>query len=302
MNDFSSQLKALADPVRLAILDFLLNPVLTCCVREEGVCACDFETVLGMSQPAVSHHMKLLVQAGFVGAEKRGRWVYYELNPSAFAASADVTERAVQAWLAKPKIDPEVKAYVEERLGINVPDPAKPELEPFLKQLRQTRPELFQRLKSNRTKCLSYGIVYGGRAYISLQGAERYLNERKLPRVTRRPKDSLTVEAATAILPYSRWKIYKAVFAGEIEAVVHSQTIYLDRKSVERYRLEQKSLLPLPGWILMQDAAQQVGRSYASLKAWLTFEPISKMPQENNDAGELDKSAIVSSVVLVTNG
>ncbi len=188
-----------------------------------------------------------------------------------FAASAGVTERAVQAWLAKPKIDPEVKAYVEERLGINVPDPAKPEFEPFLKQLRQTHPELFQRLKSNRTKCLSYGIVYGGRAYISLQGAERYLNERKLPRVTRRPKDSITVEAATAILPYSRWKIYKAVFAGEIEAVIHSQTIYLDKKSVEAFRLEQKSLLPLPGWLLMQDAAQQVGRSYTSLKAWLTL-------------------------------
>lgn len=188
-----------------------------------------------------------------------------------FAGSAGVTERAVHAWLAKPKVDPEVKAYVEEKLGHAIPDPAKPKFEPFLKSLKQTHPDLFQRLKSNRTKCLSYGIVYGGRAYISLQGAERYLNERKLPRASRRPKDSLTVEAAAAILPYSRWKIYKAVFAGEIEAVVHSQTIYLDKKSVEAYKLEQKSLLPLPGWVLMQDAAQQVGRSYTSLKAWLTL-------------------------------
>ena len=188
-----------------------------------------------------------------------------------FAASAGVTERAVQAWLAKPKVDPEVKAYVEERLGINVPDPAKPEFEPFLQSLKQTHPELFQRLKSNRTKCLSYGIVYSGRAYISLQGAERYLTERKLPRVARRPKDSITVEAAAELLPYSRWKIYKAVFASEIEAVIHSQTIYLDKKSVEAFRLEQKSQLPLPGWILMQEAAQQVGRSYTSLKAWLTL-------------------------------
>lgn len=48
------------------------------------MCACDFETVLGLSQPAVSHHMKLLVQAGFVRADKRGRWVYYSLNPEAF--------------------------------------------------------------------------------------------------------------------------------------------------------------------------------------------------------------------------
>ena len=190
------------------------------------------------------------------------------LRVSDFAASAGVTERAVQAWLAKPKVDPEVKAYVKEKLGEAIPDPAKSEFEPFLRQLRQTHPDLFQRLKSNRTKCLSYGIVYEGRAYISLQGAERYLNERKLPRVAERPKDSLTVEAA-AMLPYSRWKIYKAVFAGEIEAVIHSQTIYLDKKSVERYRLEQKSLLPLPGWVLVREAARQTGRSYTSLLGWL---------------------------------
>jgi ArsR family transcriptional regulator len=86
MNDFASQLKALADPVRLSILEFLLNPIQTCCAREEGVCACDFENVLSLSQPSVSHHMKILVQVGFVQAEKRGRWVYYALEPSAFEA------------------------------------------------------------------------------------------------------------------------------------------------------------------------------------------------------------------------
>lgn len=84
MDDFATRLKALADPVRLTILEFLLDPVQTCCARDEGVCACDFETVLGLSQPTVSHHMKLLVQAGFVRAEKRGRWVYYALEPAAF--------------------------------------------------------------------------------------------------------------------------------------------------------------------------------------------------------------------------
>ena len=186
-----------------------------------------------------------------------------------FAASAGVTERAVHAWLAKPKIDPEVKAYIEERLGRVIPDPTKPEFESFLQTLRQAHPELFQRLKSNRTKCLSYGIVHQGRAYISLQGAERYLTERKLPRVAQRPKDSLTVQAALELLPFGKWKVYKAVFSGEIEAVIHSQTIYLDKKSVEAYRLEQKSLLPLPGWILIRDAAREVHRSYTSLKAWL---------------------------------
>lgn len=80
----ASRLKALADPVRLAMLEFLRQPVKSCCVQDDGVCACDFETFLGLSQPTISHHMKLLVQAGFVNAEKRGRWVYYELEPKAF--------------------------------------------------------------------------------------------------------------------------------------------------------------------------------------------------------------------------
>lgn len=191
------------------------------------------------------------------------------LRLSDFAAAAGVTERAVHAWLAKPKIDPEVVAEAELRLGQSVPDPAKPEFEPFLRALRHSHPELFKKLKSNRTKCLSYGIIHQGRAYISLQGAERYLRERKLPRVAKRPRDSLTVEAATECLPYGRWKIYRAVFAGEIEAVIHSQTIYLDRKSVERYRLEQQSLRPLPGWLPVREAARQVGRSYTSLSVWL---------------------------------
>ncbi len=191
------------------------------------------------------------------------------LRLSDFAASAGVTERAIHAWLAKPKIDPEVIAEVEQQLGQAIPDPAKPEFEPFLRSLRQIHPSLFRSLKSNRTKCLSYGIVYGGRAYISLQGAERYLRGRKLPRVSQRPKDSITVEAATDLLPYSRWKIYQAVFSGEIEAVIHSQTIYLDRRSVEAYRLEQRSLLPLPGWVLVRDAARQTNRSYTSLVDWL---------------------------------
>jgi len=86
MDPLVTQLKALADPNRLNILEFLLNPIRSCCGREEGVCACDLEDFLGLAQPTVSHHMKLLVQAGFVSAEKRGRWVYYELNPEAFEA------------------------------------------------------------------------------------------------------------------------------------------------------------------------------------------------------------------------
>ena len=86
MDDLALKLKAIADPHRLNILNFLLEPIQSCCSREDGVCGCDLETFLGLSQPAVSHHMKLLVQAGFVRSEKRGKWVYYDLLPAAFAA------------------------------------------------------------------------------------------------------------------------------------------------------------------------------------------------------------------------
>lgn len=81
------RLKALADPVRLRALAFLLEPDPACCRTDLAVCACDLESHLGLAQPTVSHHMKLLVEAGFVRAERRGRWVHYELEPAAFAAA-----------------------------------------------------------------------------------------------------------------------------------------------------------------------------------------------------------------------
>ena len=86
MDHLSDRLKVLADPTRLKILEFLLEPIQSCCSREDGICGCDLETFLGFSQPTVSHHMKQLVEAGFVTAEKRGRWVYYDLEPAGFRA------------------------------------------------------------------------------------------------------------------------------------------------------------------------------------------------------------------------
>ena len=101
MNNLATKLKAIADTHRLNILEFLLNPIQSCCSREEGVCACDLEDFLGLSQPTVSHHMKLLVQAGFVRAEKRGRWVYYDLDPAAFEA---VTQQLSKYQQVAPKV------------------------------------------------------------------------------------------------------------------------------------------------------------------------------------------------------
>ena len=63
--------RALADETRLAIMRQL---------REQGeVCACDFVACCERAQPTVSHHLKVLREAGLVRAEKRGLWVYYSL-------------------------------------------------------------------------------------------------------------------------------------------------------------------------------------------------------------------------------
>ena len=71
-------LKALADPVRLSILEFLWDPVSDGLRTEGGICAGDIVDYLGVSQPTVSHHMKVLEGAGLLEAQKRGQRVYYE--------------------------------------------------------------------------------------------------------------------------------------------------------------------------------------------------------------------------------
>jgi ArsR family transcriptional regulator, arsenate/arsenite/antimonite-responsive transcriptional repressor len=65
---------ALADPVRLQVLSILAAS------SEGEVCVCDFVGPLGKSQPTVSHHMKILVEAGLVHGERRSKWVYYSLD------------------------------------------------------------------------------------------------------------------------------------------------------------------------------------------------------------------------------
>jgi ArsR family transcriptional regulator len=70
-------LQAAADPTRLAILRQLSD------VNE--VCACDFTACCDVSQPTVSHHLKVLREAGWIEAERRGSWVWYSLRPGAAA-------------------------------------------------------------------------------------------------------------------------------------------------------------------------------------------------------------------------
>ena len=70
-------LQAAADPTRLAILRQLSE--------SPEVCACDFTACCDVSQPTVSHHLKVLREAGWIVAERRGAWVWYSLRPEAVA-------------------------------------------------------------------------------------------------------------------------------------------------------------------------------------------------------------------------
>lgn len=67
--------KALGDPVRLRLLSMIAS-------RAGGeVCVCDLTPAFDLSQPTISHHLKLLREAGLIASERRGTWVYYRLLP-----------------------------------------------------------------------------------------------------------------------------------------------------------------------------------------------------------------------------
>jgi ArsR family transcriptional regulator, arsenate/arsenite/antimonite-responsive transcriptional repressor len=74
-------LKALADPVRLRLLSLVASS------HEDGeACICELNDAFELSQPTISHHMKVLHQAGLVDRDKRGVWVYYRIRPQALAS------------------------------------------------------------------------------------------------------------------------------------------------------------------------------------------------------------------------
>ena len=72
--------KALGDQQRLRMLAFIARNDASCCVTSHGVCACDLQMMSGLSQPTVSHHLKILCDAGLITATKQGKWVYYALS------------------------------------------------------------------------------------------------------------------------------------------------------------------------------------------------------------------------------
>lgn len=98
-DDLVTVFKALGDPTRLKILELLRSRGKSSCgliaADERGLCACDIEQAVGLSQAAVSHHMDLLRRSGLVEAEKRGRWIFYRRNETAVAGLAEIVSKAV---------------------------------------------------------------------------------------------------------------------------------------------------------------------------------------------------------------
>ncbi len=73
----ATSLAALADPVRLRILSILAT--------EGEVCSCNFQEPLGKSQPTISHHTRILAQAGLITGDKRGKWTWWRIAPERLA-------------------------------------------------------------------------------------------------------------------------------------------------------------------------------------------------------------------------
>jgi ArsR family transcriptional regulator, arsenate/arsenite/antimonite-responsive transcriptional repressor len=73
-------LKAIADPARLKILRLLKEKGQCSIGKGVGMCACDVQDHVRLSQPTISHHMGILRKAGLVAAEKHGLWMWYRRN------------------------------------------------------------------------------------------------------------------------------------------------------------------------------------------------------------------------------
>ena len=79
-DDLSLKLRALSDPVRRQILS-LLAP--------RGMCAADLQRHIGLAQPTISHHMRILCEAGLVQGQKLGTWMWYRRDEAALRNLAD---------------------------------------------------------------------------------------------------------------------------------------------------------------------------------------------------------------------
>lgn len=106
MKDFIRVLKALSDPNRVKLVKILQQRVL---------CVCEMQALLGIAQPTVSKHLKILEEAGLVGRRKDGLWVNYFLSDGRNSPYAASLLGNLKHWL---KDDPEVLKLMEQVPGV----------------------------------------------------------------------------------------------------------------------------------------------------------------------------------------
>lgn len=83
--------KAIADPVRLRLLSLIA------CHEDGETCVCDLTAAFDLTPPTISHHLKVLKQAGLIDSERRGTWVFYWIRPEVLARMSSLLSPAAPA-------------------------------------------------------------------------------------------------------------------------------------------------------------------------------------------------------------
>ena len=102
MKNFIKVMKALSDPNRVKLLKIL---------QERGMCVCEIQAAIGIAQPTVSKHLKILEDAGLVRHEKDGLWVNYHLTDGRSSPYAASLLGNLKHWLADDK---EIKVIIKK--------------------------------------------------------------------------------------------------------------------------------------------------------------------------------------------
>ena len=110
MKEFIKVMKALSDPNRVKLLKML---------QKRQMCVCEIQAALGIAQPTVSKHLKVLEAAGLVGREKEGLWVNYSLSDGGRSPYAASLLGNLKHWLED---DPEIRDLFERSKGLRRED------------------------------------------------------------------------------------------------------------------------------------------------------------------------------------
>jgi ArsR family transcriptional regulator len=113
MRDFLKVMKALSDPNRVKIMKML---------QYKEMCVCEMRAALGVAQPTVSKHLKILEEAGLVGFKKDGLWVNYHLTNGSSSPYASSALGNLRHWLED---DPDISGLIQELPDIRREDICK---------------------------------------------------------------------------------------------------------------------------------------------------------------------------------